>query len=123
MNEQNLVPFTSDQSHEEAVTNGRKGGIASGEARRQRRTIADLLRAELEKDGGGGLTKQQYLVAKCLDNHARGKMTLKDLSEMQKILGEQVENINHTGNGVLIVTSSDAQDAIRKAQAGEDAGD
>ena len=43
-NEQNLVPFTSEQSREEAVKNGQKGGIASGESRRARKT----LRAELE---------------------------------------------------------------------------
>lgn len=43
-NEQNLIPFTSDQSREEAAKNGQKGGIASGEARRARRS----LRAELE---------------------------------------------------------------------------
>lgn len=34
-NEENLVPFTSEQSREEAVKNGRKGGIRSGEVRRQ----------------------------------------------------------------------------------------
>lgn len=44
-NEQNLKPFTSDQSHEEAVKNGQKGGIASGKARRARKT----LRMELEE--------------------------------------------------------------------------
>jgi len=43
-NEQNLIPFTSDQSREEAAKNGQKGGIASGEARRARKS----LRAELE---------------------------------------------------------------------------
>lgn len=43
-NEQNLVPFTSEQSREKAAENGRKGGIASGEAKRARKT----LRAELE---------------------------------------------------------------------------
>jgi chorismate synthase len=43
-NEQNLVPFTSEQSREEAVKNGQKGGIASGQSRRARKT----LRAELE---------------------------------------------------------------------------
>ena len=41
-NEQNLVPFTSDQSREEAVKNGKKGGIASGQARRQRKTLAQI---------------------------------------------------------------------------------
>lgn len=42
-NEQNLVPFTSDQSHEEAVKNGQKGGINSGKARRARRTFRELM--------------------------------------------------------------------------------
>ena len=43
-NEENLVPFTSDQSHEEAVKNGRKGGIASGIARRQNADLRKRLK-------------------------------------------------------------------------------
>lgn len=39
MNEQNLRPITL--SHDEAMKNGRKGGIASGEARRQRKRMRD----------------------------------------------------------------------------------
>lgn len=35
-NEQNLIPFTSDQSRDEAVKNGKKGGIASGKARAEK---------------------------------------------------------------------------------------
>ena len=42
-NEKNLVPFTSEQSHEEAVKNGRKGGIASGEAKRNRKMLRDCI--------------------------------------------------------------------------------
>lgn len=44
-NEQNLVPFTSEQSREEAERNGRKGGVESGKARRRKRSLkqaADL---------------------------------------------------------------------------------
>lgn len=41
-NEQNLKPFTSGRSSEEAVKNGRKGGIASGEARRKKKTMKEL---------------------------------------------------------------------------------
>lgn len=41
-NEQNLRPFTSEQNREEAVKNGKKGGIASGKARRQRKTLAQI---------------------------------------------------------------------------------
>lgn len=49
-NEQNLRPFTSDQSHEEAVRNGRKGGIRSGEARRERRLLRDLAQMILDEE-------------------------------------------------------------------------
>jgi hypothetical protein len=38
----NLVPFTSDQSREEAAANGRKGGIASGVAKRKKRTLREI---------------------------------------------------------------------------------
>ena len=41
-NEQNLAkPFTSIQSREEARENGRKGGIASGVARREKKIFKD----------------------------------------------------------------------------------
>ena len=36
-NEQNLIPFTSNQSREEAKKNGAKGGKKSGEVRRKRK--------------------------------------------------------------------------------------
>ncbi len=49
-NEQNLKPFTSEQSREEAKKNGRKGGIASGEARRKRKTLREELLALLETE-------------------------------------------------------------------------
>lgn len=53
-NEQNLVPFTTNQSREEAVKNGRKGGKASGRARRRkadfRKTLNLLLTAETDNE-------------------------------------------------------------------------
>lgn len=39
---ENLVPFTSDQSREKAAANGRKGGIASGVAKRKKRTLREI---------------------------------------------------------------------------------
>lgn len=41
-NEENLKPFTSNQNREEAARNGRKGGIASGQSRRQKKTLSEL---------------------------------------------------------------------------------
>lgn len=47
-NEKNLVPFTSEQSREAAVINGRKGGVASGQAKRRRKLLRDSMNALLE---------------------------------------------------------------------------
>lgn len=41
--DKNLKRFTSDQNREEASKNGRKGGVASGEARRKKRAMRDIL--------------------------------------------------------------------------------
>lgn len=39
----NLIPFTSDQNREEASKNGKKGGIASGEARRRKKAFKEQI--------------------------------------------------------------------------------
>ena len=48
-NEQNLKPFTSNQSREEAAKNGQKGGIASGRARAEKRDLRKALELLLEQ--------------------------------------------------------------------------
>ena len=47
-NEQNLIP-NSMRSPSEVRANSRKGGIASGEARRKKRELAEIARAVLEQ--------------------------------------------------------------------------
>ncbi len=47
-NEKNLKPFTSAQSREEAVKNGKKGGKASGESKRAKRDIRKAMEILLE---------------------------------------------------------------------------
>ena len=52
-NEENLIPFTSEQSREEAKKNGRKGGIASGKARsanaEMRKRLEQMLKMTLKE--------------------------------------------------------------------------
>ena len=50
MNESNLIPFTSEQSREEAEKNGRKGGKKSGEVRRRKKSMKSVLSAMLNAD-------------------------------------------------------------------------
>ena len=42
-NVKNLKPKDSNQSHEEAKKNGKKGGIASGKSRRERKAMKEQL--------------------------------------------------------------------------------
>ena len=42
-NEKNLIPFTSEQSRDEAKKNGQKGGVASGQSRKRKKTMRDLI--------------------------------------------------------------------------------
>lgn len=44
LNEGNLIPFTSEQSREEAAKNGRKGGLKSGEARRRKSAMRAVMK-------------------------------------------------------------------------------
>lgn len=53
-NEQNLILKDSAQSREEAQRNGRKGGIASGKARRERRALKETLETLLAMPLKGG---------------------------------------------------------------------
>jgi hypothetical protein len=43
--DKNLTPFTSEQNREEAAKNGRKGGVASGEARRRKKSMKESFEA------------------------------------------------------------------------------
>lgn len=46
-NQENLIPFRSE---EEAREKGRKGGVASGEARRQKKAVAEYLKLMMDSD-------------------------------------------------------------------------
>ena len=71
-NEQNLKPFTSEQSREAAVKNGAKGGIAAGKARRERKAMKDtletLLSMSLEEGTIDDLEEIQSVAAICGKN-------------------------------------------------------
>ena len=59
-NEKNLIPFTSNQSREEAKKNGTKGGQKSGEVRRQKKAMRDTMKMLLNLDLPECETKELY---------------------------------------------------------------
>jgi hypothetical protein len=77
-NEQNLRPFTSEQSREAAVKNGRKGGKATAKKNKERKTFREgllLLLNEPLKDKSGNVTDnttQDAIIAALVKRAANG---------------------------------------------------
>lgn len=80
--------------------------LKSASTRKENRTIADVLRRQLMEKAASGspMTKLEYLVAKALENHSRGSLSLKDLTYLQRLLGEDVLNINTNGPQIVVVS-------------------
>lgn len=88
-NEQNLKPFTSDQSREEAVKNGQKGGIASGESRRARKTFKEELIALLEANDTNKKISVA-LISRALDGDINAFTTIRDTIGEKPIVEQKV---------------------------------
>ena len=104
---------TQFRSGEEAVENGRKGGIASGQARREKKTIqkilADLLDSEIKDSPQCAKVASKMGVERdksikdiftyiCLLNSAKSG-NLGDLDRLSKLLGE--DDAKEQNNGIL----------------------
>ncbi len=76
MNENNLIP-TSERSKSEVREIGRKGGIASGKARRERKTLREELLLLLEK----GDTQEKIslaMIKEALDGNTKAFEVIRD---------------------------------------------
>ena len=104
---------TQFRSGEEAVENGRKGGIASGQARREKKTIqkilADLLDSEIKDSPQFAKLASKMGVESdksvkdiftyiCLLNSVKSG-NLGDLERLSKLLGE--DDAKEQNNGIL----------------------
>lgn len=97
MNEQNLKrgnPDTQFKSGREAAENGRKGGIASGESKRERKTLREYLQIALDaeikdKNSGETYTKWQATAISIANGMAKGNVKMIDSGA--KLLGEYVQ--------------------------------
>lgn len=103
-NEKNLIPFTSEQSREEAKKNGRKGGYASGEARRRkadlRKMAQTLLDGTFTDKNGNEFTGEELVLKGLMTNLGtpNGRNWGKAMEIMITLLGasmtpEQRENL------------------------------
>ena len=86
----------------------------SVQSRREHKALAEVVRDALEKKmGDGTMTRLEYIAEKAILNHSKGEMTFKDLRDLQKVLGEDVLNIETNGPQVIVV-SQKAVEAAKK---------
>lgn len=95
--------FTSDQSREEAARNGRKGGKASGEARRRRKELRELVNIAFERvvshdKDGRPITADEAMVLKqlqnALDGDTKAFVVLRDTAGQQPAQRVEVDTID-----------------------------
>lgn len=104
--------FTRNGDAREA---GAKGTAIREANKKERQTLADALKKQLLQKAAQGseMTKLEYLVAKALDNHSKGTLTLKDLTYLQKLLGEDTLNINTNGPQMIVVSQASVLSASK----------
>ena len=107
-NEENLKPFTSEQSREKAVSNGRMGGIASGKSKREKKALKETLEELLAmpiKDGksddiekiksiagikGKNITMQEAIMVAMLNKAAKGDVRAAEY--VRDTIGQKPDN-------------------------------
>ena len=110
------------KSNGDASVSGAKGVAVREERKKERQTLADVLRKQLEEKAADGseLTKLEYLVARTLQNHSKGTLSLKDLTYLQKLLGEDTLNINTNGPQIIVVSAAAVKSANKWAKKKEE---
>lgn len=107
-----------------STESAREMQLRSAEARKanrkERQTLAEVLRQQLQEKAADGspMTRLEYLVAKAISNHAKGALSLKDLTYLQKLLGEDVLNIKTDGPVLnIVVGTPEAAEGLNRALA------
>jgi hypothetical protein len=99
--EDNLIPFTSEQNREKAKINGKKGGIRSGEVRREKATMRKTLELLLDEvadipDNENKLTYRQLATIGLLKGAIKGDNA--NYKTILETIGEMQEQPNETPN-------------------------
>lgn len=92
--EDNLIPFTSEQSREEAKINGRKGGIRSGEVRREKATFKKTLEMLLDEKNSKGKTYRELITLGQIKSAIDGKA--ENFKAILALMGEMEEEQTST---------------------------
>lgn len=88
----NLKPFTSNQSHDEAVKNGSKGGEKSGETRRRKKKAKDYLQTLLDMQATG--SNKEVMQAMGIDEEDQTNEMLLTIGIFQKAVKGDIQAYN-----------------------------
>ena len=106
MNEENLIPM-SERSKDEVREIGRKGGIASGEARREKKLLKELLEDALSK---GTETDNEYINITLALIKEANKGNVKAYEVIRDTLGQKpIDKVEHSG-AIPVVIDDDIRD-------------
>ena len=114
-NNENLKPFTSDQSREEAKKNGQIGGIKSGEARRAKKTMKAMLDYLLEKEivnkkTGNKISTKEAICTAIMSKALKGDV--KAWAEIRDTIGEKPNAPIININQAVQVNKKDIDEAV-----------
>lgn len=111
MNTENLVPFGKRTEEEEREIR-QKGGIASGEARREKKKVAELVKTYMampSASGKEGKTMMDDFIENALKN-STGAATLDDVIKLQRIIGEDVTKIQVETDDTAVQVAQELKD-------------
>ena len=111
--------FTSEQDHDTVVANGRKGGIASGEAKREKKRLkailAEVLDGEVRTKDGQTMTHGEIIVRNTL-RRAAEKGSVTDLKTLMELTGDYTPSLDLDTAPVVILRPSELEaiDKLKK---------
>lgn len=127
-NEENLKPFTSDQNREEAKKNGRKGGIASGKAKRKKivykKIFEEITQLKLSKENHIQKLKELYpevtedemnygvlsafrILEKSLSGSTKAFEIVRDTMGQAPVQKQEITNIDQDGYRKVLMGDED----------------
>lgn len=111
--------FTSAQDRQAAAQNGRKGGIASGIAKREKRRLSDALSAVLDESvaltDGSQMSRGEIIVRNIL-SRAKDEGTVRDLKTLMELTGDYTPSLDLDTTPVVILRPSELEaiDKLKK---------
>ena len=111
--------FTSAQDRQAAAENGRKGGIASGVAKREKRRLSDALSAVLDESvaltDGSQMSRGEIIVRNIL-SRAKDEGTVRDLKTLMELTGDYTPSLDLDTAPVVILRPSELEaiDKLKK---------